>query len=107
MKALGMDAKSEEIRKLINDIDSDGEPPFPLRMYLPTLMRWAVSRELLTSFIMIFSSYHATSREMRRRRVPTHPRYCWLIKPIEDLERCPVPPPATRPPASPHHHLED
>ena len=29
MKALGMDAKSEEIRKLINDIDSDGEslPP--------------------------------------------------------------------------------
>ena len=26
MKALGMDAKSEEIRKLINDIDSDGEP---------------------------------------------------------------------------------
>ena len=26
MKALGMDAKSEEIRKLINDIDSDGAP---------------------------------------------------------------------------------
>merc|ERR1712139_609129 len=25
MKALGMDAKSEEIRKLINDIDSDGD----------------------------------------------------------------------------------
>jgi len=29
MKALGMDAKSDEIRKLINDIDSDGNaPPF-------------------------------------------------------------------------------
>ena len=25
MKALGMDAKSEEIRKLINDIDTDGD----------------------------------------------------------------------------------
>merc|ERR1711970_455838 len=25
MKALGMDAKSDEIRKLINDIDSDGD----------------------------------------------------------------------------------
>jgi hypothetical protein len=32
MKALGMDAKSEEIRKLINDIDSDGEPPPALVM---------------------------------------------------------------------------
>ena len=29
MKALGMDAKSEEIRKLINDIDSDGDDGAP------------------------------------------------------------------------------
>merc|ERR1711924_162488 len=68
MKALGMDAKSDEIRKLINDIDSDGDGTIDFDEFLAMM---TVSSRVRTP---VRTSSRCSSCSMMTRLAPSPSR---------------------------------
>merc|ERR1712022_68604 len=75
MKALGMDAKSDEIRKLINDIDSDGDAT-PHAVHrdvtrtIPTIVSYVTFTRVLSSRVASPSWAVCASTPHRSRSYP-------------------------------------